>query len=223
MQSPDSTNHAQNSVQAIEKLTIQFEDAIQLDSSSYVMFPLLMNEKANEENFIDSRTYKDTDRLGYWNIIFYNTETDTFHLLDEKKKMLIHTFDMNEKVYREYEAVFHKQYIFYTITSFDSNGDKILNEKDFIYLYVSDRAGKKFRQLSPSNYHLSSWKVMKGHDKIVMLVSKDSNNNKKIDALDEVIPFVASIKDTLPARELFDAKEKNDIKKLFDRDWKRIK
>jgi hypothetical protein len=222
-QPSDSMSQVQDSAQAIDKLTIQFENVIQLDSSAYVMFPLSMSERANEENFIDSRTYKDTDRLGYWNIIFYNTETDTFHLLDEKKKMLIHTFDMNGDSYKQYEPSYHKNYIFYTITSFDSNGDKILNEKDFTYLYVSDRAGKNFRQLSPSNYHLSSWKLMKGQDKIVMMVRKDSNNNRKIDSLDETIPFVVGVTDTLPARELFDVTEKNEMKKLFDRDWKRIK
>jgi hypothetical protein len=215
-----ATNGTQSS---IDKLTIQFENVIQLDSSAYVMLPLSMNEKANEENFIDSRTYKDTDRLGYWNILFYNTKNDTFHLLDGKRKMLIHSFDLHEEYHGELEASLHKEYIFYEVTSFDSNRDKILNREDFTYLYSSDRTGKNFRQLSPSHYHVSSWKLMQGQDKIVILATRDSNNNRKIDALDETMPFVVSIKDTLQAKGLFDAQEMAGLKKLFDRDWKRIK
>jgi hypothetical protein len=64
--------------------------------------------------------------------------------------------------------------------------------------------------------------LMKTSTKIIMLVKKDTNGNKKYDAEDEIVAFMADLADKQPAKGIFSPQDKQMLKKLFDRDWKRV-
>src|SRR5687768_5371640 len=93
----DAAQQAASSPQAVEnrlqKLNIQVEDALQIDSSAYVMFPLKMGETNEQEGLIDVRSYKQMGQATYWNIAFYHSGTQAYHLLDESRRMLIYEID----------------------------------------------------------------------------------------------------------------------------------
>ena len=63
---------------------------------------------------------------------------------------------------------------------------------------------------------------MKGTAKIVMLVRRDSDGNRKLEDAEEELAFLVNLDRADSPREIF-AQEKTRMKELFDRDWQRIK
>ncbi|WP_435523354.1 hypothetical protein [Chryseobacterium indoltheticum] len=164
--------------------------------SGVLMFPLGETKREYESS------YKDIPAYNYWNIMFYNSNTNNYYLLT-KDKILIESF--NEDYYDGVETVStHKtNYLFYTARSLDYNKDKLLNHQDPLYLYVSDKEGKNFRQLSPTNYNLENWKYIKSTNKVVFSASKDSNNNNLFDDKDEIAAFEINVDSNEPSKEIF--------------------
>src|SRR5258705_294707 len=72
----------------------------------------------------------------------------------------------------------------------DFNKDGKLNSDDPNYLFISDKAGRHFKQISPENMNLNSWETIKETNKILMMATKDTNGDKKFDDKDETIPLV---------------------------------
>jgi hypothetical protein len=159
---------------------------------------------------------------GYWNMIFLDSNTNEYHLLTEKK-ILILDYDYKYNTEEGINIAKKTDHIFYNVRSFDYNQDKLINEKDPIYLFVSDRFGKNFRQISPTNYSLNSWKYIQSSNKVVMTATKDSNNNKLFDDKDEILTFEIILDQSEMPKEVFQSDLKDKLKKLYDRDWKRIK
>ncbi|MGV4413894.1 hypothetical protein [Chryseobacterium sp. T1] len=169
----------------IEKLNIQTKNFIEIDSTGILMFPLEMSENKNRDK---SYSYKEMPNNGFWNILFLNSSTNDYHLLTDKKILIV---EYDYKYGREDGVKFSKNlpYIFYNVRTNDYNKDKLLNEKDPVYLFISDKAGKNFRQISPDNYSVNSWKYIALNNKVVMTASKDSNNNNLFDEKDELSTF----------------------------------
>jgi len=202
------------------KINLQVREFVQQDSSNYILFPLSAGENINSEGLIESsREYKDMANDS-WNIIFYNSKTGEQHLLDENKKMLIHSYGKNS--YGR-EQAYVKDKIFYNITAVDYNGDNKFDYSDPSYLFISDLDGHHFRQLSPDNYNLVSWELVKNTNTILMILVKDSNNDKKFDDKDEKVAMSIDFTTNAPAKEIFSGEFKDKLKELFDKNWKRKK
>lgn len=217
---PESESNSSNieTESSIENLNVQTSNFSEIDSSGVLMFPLRMGETKREYE----SSYKDIPAYNYWNIMFYNSNTNNYYLLT-KDKILIESF--NEDYYDGVEMVStHKtNYIFYTARSLDYNKDKLLNHQDPLYLYVSDKEGKNFRQLSSNNYNLENWKYIKSTNKVIFTASKDSNKNSLFDDKDEVVAFEVNVDLNESAKEIFNNETKSELKKLYDRDWKKVK
>lgn len=169
-----------------------------------------------------SLSYKEISGNSYWNVIFYNSNNREYHLLSERK-MLIRSFDFGYSN-EDYIGISQKKkYIFYRVTVEDYNQDKKLTAEDPEYLFVSDKEGRNFKQISPGNFNLKSWQLIKSSNKVLMTLTKDNNTDKKFGDKDEVVSFEINIDQDTTAREIFPAEFKNKLKILYDRDWKRIK
>jgi len=173
---PESRNIESNSElteSSIENLNIQTKDFIEIDSTGILLFPLDMGENKRENG---SYSYKEMPNNGYWNVLFLNTNTNEYHLLTENKILIL---DYNYKYGNEEGLNISKKtnHIFYSARTLDYNKDKLLNENDPVYLFVSDKFGKNFRQISPTNYSVNNWKYISANKKIILTASKDSNNN----------------------------------------------
>jgi hypothetical protein len=200
-------------------LNIQTNSFSEIDSSGILMFPLSMGETERDGG---SLSYKEMPSNSYWNIVFLNSKTNDYHLLNDRK-MLIYSYDIKYSSGNNINISQSKNHIFYSITTDDYNKDKKLTQEDPNYLFVTDKAGNNFRQISPSNYHLQNWEFIKSVNKVIMTVKKDSDMNNKFDEKDEVTTFEIDIEKGTEPKEIFSQEFKNKLKILYDRDWKRLK
>lgn len=113
-----------------------------------------------------------------------------------------------------------KSNIVYTVVSKDYNLNNELDEDDPNYLYVSDKEGNNFRQISPEDCHIISWDIVKGTSKIIMQGQLDENGDKKFDVNDRIIPFIVDLKSMNPAAEIFDSSYVNTLKQKLVTIWK---
>jgi len=220
-QNPD--NPVMDSVAVVNdpknNLNIQTNSFSEIDSSGILMFPLSMGESERDGG---SLSYKEMPSNSYWNIIFLNSKTNEYHLLSDRK-MLIRNYDFKYSSNNNVDIAQTSRQIFYLITSDDLNKDKKLTDEDPKYLFVSDKEGNNFRQISPSNYDLQNWQFIKSVNKVLMTVKKDSDKNNKFDEKDEVTTFEIEMDKGTEPKEIFSSDFKNKLKILYDRDWKRLK
>ncbi len=200
-------------------LNVQTNSFSEIDSSGVLMFPLSMGES---ERGGGSLSYKEMSSNSFWNIIFLNSKTNEYHLLSERK-MLIRNYDIKYTSDDKIDIAQTNRHIFYSITSEDYNKDKVITDEDPKYLFVSDKEGNNFRQISPANYDLQNWEFIKSVNKVLLTLKKDSDKNKKFDEKDEVTTFEVEVDKGTQAKEIFSTDFKNKLKILYDRDWKRVK
>lgn len=210
---------AESNQNPVDNLNIQTKNFLEIDSTGVLMFPLEMGEYKREH---ESFTYKEMPSNGYWNVLFLNSNTNEYNLLTEKK-ILILDYDHKYGIVEGMSVSNQTSHIFYSARTFDYNKDKLLNESDPVYLFVSDKFGKNFRQLSPNNYSLYSWKYINTNNKVILTAFKDSNKNKSFDDKDEVSTFEIVLNNNEKPREVFQEDIKEKLKFLYDKDWKRIK
>jgi hypothetical protein len=200
-------------------LNIQTNSFSEIDSSGVLIFPLSMGETERDGG---SLSYKEMPNNGYWNIIFYNSKTKEYHLLSDRK-IIIGNYDYKSGSADNDNISQTTNHIFYIVRIDDFNKDKKLTDQDPQYLFISDKFGNNFRQLSLANYNLNNWKYIKSSNKVIMTVGKDSDKNIKFDNSDEITTFEIELDKGTEAKEIFGDEYKNKLKILFDRDWKRQK
>jgi hypothetical protein len=103
----------------------------------------------------------------------------------------------------------------------DYNANKQLDENDPTYLFVSNRDGTNFRQISPDNYNISSWEVVKGTTKIIMQGQKDDNSDKSFNDKDAIVPLIVDVNDKTPAKETFTQNYIDSLKQRLLNIWRR--
>lgn len=215
-------NHTPSAAQPVseprENLNIQANSFTEVDTTGVLIFPLTMGESTGRDR---SSYYKEMPDNSYWNILFVNSKTNEQHLLSEGK-MLIRGFDLNDGQ-DERPATVASSYIFYNLVAEDLNRDKLYTEDDPDYLFISDRQGYHFRQVSPSGYDIRTWEYIKASGKVFMIVCKDSDQNYKYDNEDELAVFEADIVHGNIATEVFRDTLKGQLRKLYDQQWKKIK
>ena len=193
-----------------------------IDSSHIVIYPLVLEKTTSEGGFLSSYT---SEKLSYWNLIFYNTDNNTQHLLVNDKKIVIHAIKRSDSYSSSSDNFWvggvniFKNNIFYDVVSKDFNQNNFLDDADPTYLYVSDKEGNYFRSLSPENYNIISWEVVKGTSKIILQGQKDVNGDKKFDQNDPVIPLIVDITTKQLASEIFNQNYIDSLKSILTKTW----
>ena len=223
---------AQQQVQ-LNALKLDFETPVRLDSSAYVMYPLLLDRKKDEKGDYFSSSSGDGGGLLFWNISFYNTSTGEYHLLDDQRKMLISAYDLKED-----NAHFRssssglvsggrvqagineaEKLIFYTIRTTDFNHDGMLDGRDPAYLFVSDKTGRNFRQISPDSAHVDEWLALSHTNNVLLQINRDTNGDKKFDSKDEVTPMIYSTATGAAAKDVFSPEFRVKTKQQLNAQW----
>ena len=106
-----------------------------------------------------------------------------------EKKLLIRSFDLQYTNGNDVAITPTNRHIFYVITSDDLNNDQDLTDKDPKYLFVSDKQGDNLRQVSPADYDLQNWQLVKSANKVFGTARKDSDKNNLFNEKDELITF----------------------------------
>ena len=200
-------------------LNVQMNSFTEIDSSGILLFPLSVIEN-KERSGLTISSYKEIPNNEYWNMAFLNTKTNEYHLLSENK-MLISSYKYNIEGYEKAKVLDQK--IFYNIKTTDYNKDKLINEKDPTYLFVSDKKGYNFKQISPSNYNFIRWQYIDSSNKIILTLQKDTYKDNLFNEKDETVMYEVNASFEKDATEIFSIDFKNKLKVLFDRDWKIIK
>lgn len=222
---PTSAEHSSNVTDSAailndskNRINLQISNFIEIDSSGILMFPLTAGES---EKHSSRSSYKEIPYDSYWNIIFFNGKTNGYHLLSDKK-ILIREHHLKSGDDYRLQAQHIDKYIFYTATADDYDGDKKLTYDDPLYLFISDREGRNFRQISPGGYDLQSWQYVQSLNKVILTAQKDSDKNKMFEDKDEIMAFEVILDLESEPKEILSADFKNKLKVLFDRDWKRV-
>ena len=206
----------------LAKLKIDFGALSEIDQSGIVMSPLTTTNSGSGGRF-ESSYYKSMPGYSCWNIVFYNSKTREYHLLSEQKMLIQTIMDRSGLESTESKNAIDSSYILYSIVADDYNKDGLFDEKDPTYLFATDRRGKNFRQLSPANQHLSSWKYIASTRKILMNVTVDRDKNLLFDEKDPANLVEIDINNEKAINTILSDSFQLRLKILFDRDWKKKK
>lgn len=197
---------------------LSFESPVSIANSDYVMYPLAIKSDESGGLITKSDVRRTTQ---FWNFAFYNTATGEYHLLDKTQKMLVSTYDASAQGDVNIPAgkiVLTDSLIFYSVRVTDFNKDGELTYSDPEYLFNSDKNGRNFKQVSPSNLNVTSWQAVKNTGKLLIQAVADINHDKKFDEDDKVIPYVYDLK-TGKLHQVFDEDFINNADKLFEKHW----
>ncbi|BAU52046.1 hypothetical protein [Mucilaginibacter gotjawali] len=209
-----SKDHSKTPVQKEASQTIlSFGQAVQIDTSAYLMFPLEIKH--------DDNSFKSRGGSYQWNIVFLNTQTQQYHLLDSTRKMLIREYSVDQSSNDNTEENSHnrdEKHIYYSVTVNDANKNGVLDDADPVYLFISDRTGNNFRQISPENYTVESWKLIKETNKVLMYAVGREHMNEGDDKM-ETTPFIYDLKTNNLSKPVFSNRFIQTTKQLFDKNW----
>lgn len=179
--------------------------------SNYLVIPIL-SYQYEKEKYLGSYGYDyDNTSQDLWNFLFYNFKDKSYHLLvNEELQILSNSMQKTEEAY-DTEPIksnnnINNDFIFYTVRKDNYNKDSVLNYLDPEYLYISDKEGKNFQQISPINANVQNWERLGNTSKILMYVLEDINNDKKFDGKDENFWYEVDLKNpTKSLRKIFDS------------------
>lgn len=211
-------------------IVTDFRNAVLLDSSENVMFPL------TNPNMAEDRGFKSTGQVSYWNIAFYNSLSKKYHLLDNRKMVILQYDEQSQFIssHNEYYSdndinnasqSFSNEgkFICYSIIVDDFNKDGKLDYDDPKYLFMSDKAGNNFKQISPGNLNVVSWQRILKTNKLLIEIQLDSNGDRIFDNKDHIVPYVYDIKTGKPAEPIFSNEFNKATGELFEKQWSESK
>jgi len=208
------------------KLRIPVGDPVLIDSSDYVMYPLSLTEIVTEEKDEYGGSYSGRTTT-YWNILFYNPRSNQSHLLTPKKLVISSYAGQNLGNFSDSDGP-HKAYLrtyaadkllYFSATSTDFNHDGQLTTTDPTYLFISDKSGENFRQVSPDSLHVTGWEIQRNTGKILLQATQDSNHDRKFGEGDESIPYVYDIAAQQPASRVFSPAFMQQLSTQFQQQW----
>jgi hypothetical protein len=207
-------------IKKLANIPLTLTAAERVDTSVYVMYKLQLSktEDDTESEYGSSSGRYVTD---YWNIVFYNTATGKYHLLDEQRKMRITVEKDDEEDGTKYgkDHIKADTLLYYKVTLCDANKDGKLTSEDPAYLFSSNKQGYNFKQISPDSLHVSNWQIIRSTNKLLLQVIKDTNKDGKYNDEDESIPYVFDMKTGELAKEVFADDFKQSIEQLKAKYW----
>jgi hypothetical protein len=132
----------------------------------------------------------------------------------QTKKVLINGFSD--------EAQSTDKHLFFSVITEDFNADKVLSNDDPQYLFITDKQGNNFMQVSPMGRDVTHWEYIKASNKILMTLVKDTTHDKEFDEKDEVSIFEYEIDKSAAPVEIISGKLKSQLKSLYNKDWKKV-
>jgi hypothetical protein len=205
-----------------QNLKLIFKDAVVIDSTNYVMYPLAISNSSSGGSGSLKVYSGSTGSNVYWNIVFYDMAAKTYHLLDNKRKMVITSYNPFSSSSSD-EGVMNIDvkdgHIFYSVIVEDYNKDGHLDLEAPAYLFISDKKGNNFKQISPKNVNVFNWNVIKSTGKVLINIAADTNNDKKFDDNDDATPYVYDLKNGSIAQPVLDKNFIDTAASLFTEQW----
>jgi hypothetical protein len=203
-------------------LSLNFKNPVIIDSTGYVMYPLAINKATSRADY-SKLISGSAGRQVFWNIVFYDMIAKTYHLIDDKRKMVITSYSPYDVSSYTNEGVMNinkkDDHIFYSVIVDDYNKDGNLDLEDPTYLFISDKKGNNFKQISPNNVNVSNWTVVKSSGKVLINIVSDNNTDKKFDEDDDSAPYIYDLKAGGIAQPILSKDFTDATIKLFEKHW----
>lgn len=174
------------------KSEISLSEPFQIDSSEYYIFPRFVDDY-NRDAYGSGKGY--LPGQDYSEIFFYNSRTkETKKLFDDV--VLIQSFNpqryygyYDERKTEEPPANILPNHIIYLARTDNYNGDKGLDSKDPVYLYISTKAGTDLKRITPVDFNVTHWFTSKDKKIIFVKLQEDTNKNKKFGQGDDDVYY----------------------------------
>jgi hypothetical protein len=186
---PNADNSDTTSVTiASEKVRLDINNPIDIWQTDYLSFEVSHREDYNTSSrgLFDESSYKEVKSVGAkcWNLMFYNTKTQEYYLLDADKKMLIYAYKLNDTAHGKVVRNMARYDL-----QFDDNQDGKFTNADAKRLFISSRLGKGLRQVSPEKVSVSHYQFAPKGDFIIIYGIKDTNRDGFFDQKDRVFVY----------------------------------
>lgn len=186
-----------------------------IDSTDIYIFPLVKNSNNNRDGF---KSYKGSGESFYWNILFYNSKEESTYLLTDQKILLTDVFFNNKNIDSTHINLYLNHCLYIGIQE-DLNGDQELNTKDPKYLYISDKKGQGFKQISPKNEDVKEWKYIKEKNAILIVSVPDEDNDKVFEDNQPINITEYDLNNSILKNQIFPQSTKEEILKLYNHQW----
>ncbi len=205
-----------------QKVHLDINNPSDIWQTDYLIFEVSHREDygGSSRGLFGESSYKEVKSIGAkcWNLMFYNSKTQEYYLLDTDKKMLIYNYKLNDtaqgKVVRNV-ARYDLQ--------FDDNQDGKFTNADAKRLFISSRLGKGFRQVSPENVSVSHYQLAPKGDFIIIYGVKDTNKDGVFDQKDRIFVYRLDLNqdfEKMVTAQLLVPKEFQDkLQKKVETDW----
>ncbi|MEM6830636.1 MAG: hypothetical protein AAF551_08955 [Bacteroidota bacterium] len=201
----------------LNEFQFNYENPIVFDSLNQIIIPISTKLPEIRKSSVKSWSYSD-DYPRYWNVLFYNSQTDSARLLTDKKFRISDVSTAKGKHNNKKKTLPGK--ILYVISDQDYNEDQTLNFKDPDFLFVSEIDGTKLQRISPLKEKLVYYEVIESKREILLRTMRDVNEDKKFDKEDEPIWYVAKLEsDQWKLKEIVDSDQRQTIKTLYFNQW----
>jgi hypothetical protein len=145
----------------------------------------------------DANSTRDEDQAttDVRNLIFYNRKTGEKYKLNEAG---LHITNFS------FHSEFKKELIMYKIIQSDYNNDSVHNNADGVVLFISDKDGKNFLQVSPDSAQYIDYKYYDDTNMLLVRSLRDSNHDHRFDMNDEFLYTKVDLVKPGKGTELFD-------------------
>jgi len=208
----EEENLTQTQIDSIlDEYNFQYSELTFIDSTSQVLLPITTQKQNNRKRY---SSYEDEGYPRYWNILFYDSETQKTNLLTESK-FRIANFRAN--IINSGPILENK--ILYEIGDTDYNNDGRYNYKDPLHLFVSETNGRELLRLSPLNEDLEMYQIIPNTDKIIFRTIRDVDKDLDFDKEDEIIWYQIDLSKKDAAFEIIKPSDRKLIENLYFQQW----
>lgn len=165
--------------QLAQQFRVHYNAPVNLDSSAFYYVPVSVVplETRSRDKLFSSSSYDGYESSSgnitgtCYNVLFFEKETGQQRaLLPHSRFVLLEIDDANEP-----DTPW--PYLFYNLIKADTNHDGKQNTDDASCLFVSDRAGRQLRQLTPDNTQLGSRYIIPKTNVLLVEVRPDTDHN----------------------------------------------
>ncbi|WP_160114060.1 MULTISPECIES: hypothetical protein [Aquimarina] len=213
----ENENLTQHQIDSIlTNFKFEYDKPVFIDSTSQVLLPITTQHSERKKTFsrYSGDEYSWADYPRYWNILFYDKNSNQTRLLTESK-MRITDYIVNIK---ETGAILSKS-ILYKIGDIDYNNDKKLNHNDPEHLFISRTDGTEFKRLSPKNEDLISYTLIPKSDQIMIETIRDTNSDLEFKPDDEKIWYLINLSSDVKPIEIINSGLRKKIENLYFEQW----
>jgi hypothetical protein len=185
----DTTSVIDDRIKDSTKILVS-ELPVKFDSTDILLFAIGLVDFQERGGYSKIGSYSNSDlSLGYResdvltgnfiNIVFQDKQGSERKLTDRKIKIRNVTFlrDVFKNTKREY--------LLYSISDRDSNGDKELDQSDLEALYVSKMDGTEFKKLTKELHEFYDWSLIRGENRVYFRTLEDKNKDGDLNNTDK--------------------------------------